>query len=72
MFPTYFSMVGVYCAGSVACFGYTHPWKSSSTAKKYQVGFLLSDFAFNLSSLFVITPMTIEVNNYLCCHKKIC
>lgn len=61
MFPAYFSLVGVSCAVSVASFTYLHPWKSSSTTEKYQLGFLLSAFAFNLSNLFVFTPMTIEV-----------
>ncbi|XP_052184990.1 uncharacterized protein LOC127796717 [Diospyros lotus] len=61
MFPAYFSMVGTCCAISVACFGYLHPWKSSSPSEKYQLGFLLSAFAFNLSNLFVFTPMTVEM-----------
>ncbi|GFZ13790.1 late embryogenesis abundant protein (LEA) family protein [Actinidia rufa] len=61
MFPAYFAMVGACCAVTVACFGYLHPWKSASTAEKYQLGFLLSAFAFNLTNLFVFTPMTIEV-----------
>ncbi|KAJ9696630.1 hypothetical protein PVL29_008710 [Vitis rotundifolia] len=61
MFPAYFSMVGVCCAVSTASFGYLHPWKSSSTAEKYQLGFLLSAFAFNLTNLLVFTPMTIEI-----------
>ncbi|KAJ1402418.1 hypothetical protein SESBI_28110 [Sesbania bispinosa] len=61
MFPAYFSMVGVCGAISVASFGYLHPWKTSSTAEKYQLGFLLSHFAFNLTNLFVFTPMTIEM-----------
>ncbi|KAF8387794.1 hypothetical protein HHK36_026451 [Tetracentron sinense] len=61
MFPAYFSMVCVCCATSVASFGYLHPWKSASTSEKYQLGFLLSAFAFNLTNLFVFTPMTIEM-----------
>ncbi len=61
MFPAYFSMVAVCCAVSTASFGYLHPWKSSSTAEKYQLGFLLSAFAFNLTNLLVFTPMTIEM-----------
>jgi hypothetical protein len=61
MFPAYFLLVGVCCAISVAAFGYLHPWKSASTPEKYQLGFLLSSFAFNLTNLFVFTPMTIEV-----------
>lgn len=61
MFPAYFSLVGVCCSIAVASFAYLHPWKSSSTAEKYQLGFLLSAFAFNLTNLFVFTPMTIEV-----------
>ncbi|KAK3407487.1 hypothetical protein EUGRSUZ_K03533 [Eucalyptus grandis] len=61
MFPAYFTMVGVCCAMSVASFGYLHPWKSSSSTEKYQLGFLLSAFAFNLTNLFVFTPMTIEM-----------
>ncbi|KAI6674551.1 hypothetical protein NL676_002457 [Syzygium grande] len=61
MFPAYFTMVAVCCAISVASFGYLHPWKSSSTTEKYQLGFLLSAFAFNLTNLFVFTPMTIEM-----------
>ncbi|XP_059625602.1 uncharacterized protein LOC132268783 [Cornus florida] len=59
MFPAYFSMVGVCCAISVASFGYLHPWKSSSTVDKYQLVFLLSAFLFNLTNLFVFTPMTV-------------
>jgi hypothetical protein len=61
MFPAYFSMVGVCCAVCVAAFGYLHPWKSSSCAEKYQLGFLLSAFVFNLTNLFIFTPMTIEM-----------
>ncbi|GFY98672.1 late embryogenesis abundant protein (LEA) family protein [Actinidia rufa] len=61
MFPAYFAMVGACCAITVVCFGYLHPWKSASTAEKYQLGFLLSAFAFNLTNLFVFTPMTIEM-----------
>ncbi|KAD5316910.1 hypothetical protein R6Q59_032171 [Mikania micrantha] len=61
MFPAYFMMVGICCAVSVGCFGYTHPWKSSSTAEKYQLGFLVAAFVFNLTNLFVFTPMTIEM-----------
>ncbi|KAL9360339.1 hypothetical protein Peur_048462 [Populus x canadensis] len=61
MFPAYFLLVGVCCAISVVAFGYLHPWKSASTAEKYQLGFLLSSFAFNLTNLFVFTPMTIEM-----------
>ncbi|KAJ4955599.1 hypothetical protein NE237_012382 [Protea cynaroides] len=61
MFPAYFSLVGVCCAISVAAFGYLHPWRSSSSAERYQLGFLLSSFAFNLTNLFVFTPMTIEM-----------
>ncbi|XP_076900423.1 uncharacterized protein LOC143554589 [Bidens hawaiensis] len=61
MFPAYFTMVGICCAVAVGCFGYTHPWKSSSTAEKYQLGFLVAAFVFNLTNLFVFTPMTIEM-----------
>lgn len=64
MFPAYFSMVGICCAISVASFGYLHPWNSSSVADKYQLGFLLSSLAFNLTNLFVFTPMTIEVSAF--------
>ncbi|KAJ0485372.1 hypothetical protein HanHA89_Chr14g0567561 [Helianthus annuus] len=39
MFSAYFMMVGICCAVSAGCFGYTHPWKSSSTVEKYQLGF---------------------------------
>ncbi|CAN0888849.1 Transmembrane protein 205 [Linum grandiflorum] len=61
MFPAYFSMVGVCCAISVAAFGYLNPWQSASTAERYQLGFLLSSFAFNLCNLFVFTPMTVQM-----------
>ncbi|XP_058188383.1 uncharacterized protein LOC131305350 [Rhododendron vialii] len=61
MFPAYFAMVGVCCAVCVTCFGYLHPWKSASTSEKYQLGFLLSAFVFNLANLFVFTPMTVEM-----------
>ncbi|XP_010521444.1 PREDICTED: transmembrane protein 205-like [Tarenaya hassleriana] len=61
MFPAYFTLVGICCAISLAAFGYLHPWKSSSAVEKYQLGFLLSAFAFNLSNLLVFTPMTIEM-----------
>ncbi|OIV91000.1 hypothetical protein TanjilG_16960 [Lupinus angustifolius] len=60
MFPAYFSLVGVCCAISVASFGYLHPWKTSSPTQRFQLGFLLSAFAFNLTNLVVFTPMTIE------------
>ncbi|CAM8928077.1 unnamed protein product [Rhodiola kirilowii] len=61
MFPAYFTLVGVCCALSVAAFAYLHPFKTASTVDKYQLGFLLSAFAFNLSNLLVFTPMTIEM-----------
>ncbi|GMI85823.1 hypothetical protein like AT3G62580 [Hibiscus trionum] len=61
MFPAYFSLVGVCCAIAAAAFGYKHPWKSATTAEKYQLGFLVSAFAFSLINLFVFTPMTIEM-----------
>ncbi|XP_022876252.1 transmembrane protein 205-like isoform X2 [Olea europaea var. sylvestris] len=61
MFPAYFSMVGVCCAVAAAAFGYLHPWKASTAAEKYQLGFLMSAFAFNLCNLVVFTPMTIEM-----------
>nr|XP_027118366.1 transmembrane protein 205-like [Coffea arabica] len=61
MFPAYFSMVGVCCAVCVASFAYLHPWKTASMAHKYQLGFLLAAFAFNLTNLLVFTPMTIEM-----------
>uniref|UniRef100_A0A7N0T9K2 TMEM205-like domain-containing protein n=1 Tax=Kalanchoe fedtschenkoi TaxID=63787 RepID=A0A7N0T9K2_KALFE len=61
MFPAYFTLVGVCCAISVAAFAYLHPYKTASAVEKYQLGFLLSAFAFNLSNLVVFTPMTIEM-----------
>ncbi|CAN6558769.1 hypothetical protein ACFX13_008399 [Malus domestica] len=61
MFPAYFTMVGICLAVSAGSFGYLHPWSSSSVTDKYQLGFLLSSFAFNLTNLFVFTPMTIEM-----------
>ncbi|KAE8679594.1 Detected protein of confused Function [Hibiscus syriacus] len=61
MFPAYFSLVGVCCAIAAAAFGYTHPWKSATTAEKYQLGFLVSAFSFSLINLFVFTPMTLEM-----------
>lgn len=62
MFPAYFTLVGSCCAISLSAFGYLHPWKSASAVEKYQLGFLLSAFAFNLTNLFVFTPMTIDVS----------
>ncbi|ESQ43819.1 hypothetical protein EUTSA_v10006236mg [Eutrema salsugineum] len=61
MFPAYFTLVGSCCAISLSAFGYLHPWKSSSAVEKYQLGFLLSAFAFNLTNLLVFTPMTIDM-----------
>ncbi|XP_058076593.1 uncharacterized protein LOC131225154 [Magnolia sinica] len=61
MFPAYFLTVGACGAISVATFGYLHPWKTASSSERYQLGFLLSSFAFNLTNLFVFTPMTIEM-----------
>ncbi|KAL2481085.1 Late [Abeliophyllum distichum] len=62
MFLAYFSMVGVYCAMAVGAFGYLHSRKTSAAAEKYQLGFLLAVFPFNLSNLVVFTPMTIDIN----------
>ncbi|KAJ8899096.1 hypothetical protein K2173_010249 [Erythroxylum novogranatense] len=59
--PAYFSLVGICCAISVASFGYLHPWDTATTTEKYQLGFLISSFVFNLTNLFVFTPMTIEM-----------
>ncbi|XP_059435367.1 uncharacterized protein LOC132168401 [Corylus avellana] len=61
LFPASFILVGICCAISAGSFGYLHPWKSSSTAEKFQLGLLLSSFAFNLSNLFLFGPMTIEM-----------
>ncbi|PRQ42711.1 hypothetical protein RchiOBHm_Chr3g0460601 [Rosa chinensis] len=61
MFPAYFTMVGICCAILVASFGYLHPWKSSIVADKYRLDLSLSSFFFNLTNLFVFTPMTIEM-----------
>ncbi|CAI9105488.1 OLC1v1004418C1 [Oldenlandia corymbosa var. corymbosa] len=61
MFPAYFWLVGVCCAVCVAAFGYLHPWKTASSTQKYQLGFLIAAFAFNLSNLVVFMPMTIEM-----------
>ncbi|CAA7398371.1 unnamed protein product [Spirodela intermedia] len=61
MFPAYFSTLSVCVAITVAAFAYLHPWKSASTMERYQLGFLLSSFGFNLSNLLVFTPMTIEM-----------
>uniref|UniRef100_A0A7N0ZW43 TMEM205-like domain-containing protein n=1 Tax=Kalanchoe fedtschenkoi TaxID=63787 RepID=A0A7N0ZW43_KALFE len=61
MFPAYFTLVGVCCAISVAAFAYSHPYKTASAVEKYQLGFLLSAFAFSLTNLAVFTPMTIEM-----------
>ncbi|ERN16769.1 transmembrane protein 205 [Amborella trichopoda] len=61
MFPAYFSTVAVCGAISVAAFAYLHPWKSASGTEKLQLGFLSSSFLFNLTNLFIFTPMTIEM-----------
>ncbi|KMZ62667.1 Transmembrane protein [Zostera marina] len=61
MFPAYFLMVST-CAGvSIAAFAFLHPWKIASSTEKYQLGFLLCSFGFNLSNLIVFTPMTVEM-----------
>ncbi|XP_074316634.1 uncharacterized protein LOC141652916 isoform X2 [Silene latifolia] len=61
IFPAYFAMVGFCCSISIATFGYLHPWKSASSTEKYQLGFMSFGFFFNLSSLLIFTPMTIEM-----------
>ncbi|MQL77632.1 hypothetical protein Taro_010041 [Colocasia esculenta] len=61
MFPAYFSTVAVCLAVAVAAFAYLHPWRTASSTERYQLGFLLSSFGFNLSNLLVFTPMTIEM-----------
>ncbi|GLT70245.1 hypothetical protein SLA2020_423390 [Shorea laevis] len=61
LFPASFILVGICSAISAASFAYLHPWKSSSTAEKFQLGLLLSSLAFNLSNLFLFAPMTIEM-----------
>ncbi|KAG8477614.1 hypothetical protein CXB51_030465 [Gossypium anomalum] len=52
--PGFFSMVG---------FVVPYRWRhlSATMPEKYQLGFLVSAFVFNLSNLFVFTPMTIEM-----------
>ncbi|KAK1408925.1 hypothetical protein QVD17_41087 [Tagetes erecta] len=61
VFPACFTTVGICCAVSVGCFWYAHdPWKSSSTDEKYEFGFLVAAFVFNLTNLFVLTPTTIK------------
>ncbi|CAA6661990.1 unnamed protein product [Spirodela intermedia] len=59
--PCIFLNLSVCVAITVAAFAYLHPWKSASTMERYQLGFLLSSFGFNLSNLLVFTPMTIEM-----------
>ncbi|KAG0448985.1 hypothetical protein HPP92_027567 [Vanilla planifolia] len=61
MFPAFFTLVSVTAAASVAAFAYIHPWQSSSSLERYQLGFLLSALGFNLSNLLVFSPMTIEM-----------
>ncbi|PUZ45776.1 hypothetical protein GQ55_8G251700 [Panicum hallii var. hallii] len=61
MFPAYFTLISVCSAISVAAFAYLHPWKTSSTIERYQLGFLLSALGCNLSNLLVSTPMTVEM-----------
>ncbi|KAM0947605.1 hypothetical protein DsansV1_C07g0069211 [Dioscorea sansibarensis] len=61
MFPAYFTLVSTCAAVSVAAFAYLHPWRSASSIERYQLGFLLSSLGFDLSNLFVFTPMTIEM-----------
>ncbi|KAG1365281.1 transmembrane protein [Cocos nucifera] len=61
MFPAYFMVLSVCAAISVAAFAYLYPWKSASPLERYQLGFLLSALGFNLSNLFVFTPMTTEI-----------
>ncbi|KAG6415249.1 hypothetical protein SASPL_122655 [Salvia splendens] len=46
---------------AVLCSGSRVFWKTSGSTEKYQLGFLLASFAFNLSNLVIFTPMTIEV-----------
>ncbi|KAG0448928.1 hypothetical protein HPP92_027566 [Vanilla planifolia] len=41
MFPAFFTLVSVTAAASVAAFAYIHPWQSSSSLERYQLGFLL-------------------------------
>ncbi|XP_068663129.1 uncharacterized protein [Aristolochia californica] len=61
MFPAYFSTVSACGAISIAAFAYLHPWKTASSVERFQIGILLSSFAFNLTNLFVFTPMTVEI-----------
>lgn len=61
MFPAYFALVSVCAAVSVAAFAYLHPWRSASPLHRYQLGFLLSALAFDLSNLLVFTPMTVDI-----------
>ena len=63
MFPAYFSILSICLAVCVVTFAYMHPWKSSSYLERYQLGFLLSSFGFNLSNMLVFTPMTVEVDS---------
>jgi hypothetical protein len=65
MFPAYFTLISVCSAISVAAFAYLHPWKTSSTIERYQLGFLLSALGCNLSNLLVFTPMTVEVKYFV-------
>lgn len=61
MFPAYFWLVSTCVAVAVGAFAYLHPWKTASQIERYQFGFLLSAFGFNLSNLLVFTPMTVEM-----------
>ncbi|XP_065863708.1 uncharacterized protein [Euphorbia lathyris] len=46
-------------------------WKSASV-EKYQLGFLLSSLAFNLTDLLVFTPMTIELDKSIFWFETLC
>ncbi|MFS7961610.1 hypothetical protein Hanom_Chr08g00717141 [Helianthus anomalus] len=53
-------MVDISCELYVGCIGYRHSWKSSSTDKKYQVGYFVTAFVFSLASLFVINSESLR------------
>ncbi|XP_031484768.1 uncharacterized protein LOC116253915 [Nymphaea colorata] len=61
MFPAYFSLIAVCNAISIMAFSYLHPWRNSTSTEKLQLGFLASSMLFNLSNLFIFTPMTINM-----------
>ncbi|EFJ32072.1 hypothetical protein SELMODRAFT_169057 [Selaginella moellendorffii] len=60
LFPVYFEMLAVCSTACIGAFSLLHPWGSSTSAEKMQLGALVFSLMATLLNLLVFEPMTIK------------